>query len=83
MTKCSFTRISMEMTTGRADKRQEVKKHMINPVSSASAASQAVQNSIPAKPHPAAAEQSQDTVQLSAKAQAHTAGDVDHDGDSH
>jgi len=56
---------------------------MINPVSSPSAASPAVQNSIPAKPHPAPAEQSQDTVQLSAKAQSHASGDVDHDGDSH
>ncbi len=58
---------------------------MTNPVSSTSAASQAssVQNGISAKPHPAPAEQSQDTVQLSAKAQAHPAGDVDHDGDSH
>ena len=58
---------------------------MIISVSSASAESQAfsVQNGTPAKPQPAPSEQSQDTVQLSSKAQAQVAGDVDHDGDSH
>jgi hypothetical protein len=57
---------------------------MINPVSSASAVSQAVptQNTAQSKPQPAASEP-QDTVQLSAKAQAQSSGDVDHDGDSH
>jgi len=85
MTMCSSIPISVEMTTGIADKRQKVKTHMINPVSSASAASQtfSVPNGIPAKPQPVPLEQSQDTAQLSAKAQAHAGGDVDHDGDSH
>jgi hypothetical protein len=56
---------------------------MINPVSSASAVSQAVapQNTAQAKPQPASASEPKDSVQLSPKAQA--SGDVDHDGDSH
>jgi len=55
---------------------------MINPVSSAPAASQAVapQNKALSKPQPAPSDP-KDTVQLSPKAQA--SGDVDHDGDSH
>jgi len=58
---------------------------MINPVSSASVVSQAVPagNAAPSKPQPASSSEPQDTVQLSAKAQAQSAGDVDHDGDSH
>jgi len=58
---------------------------MINPVSSASAVSQAVpaQNTAQSKPQPASSSEPQDTVQLSSKAQAHASGDVDHDGDSH
>jgi len=56
---------------------------MINPVSSASAVSQAVapQNTAQAKPQPAASSEAKDSVQLSPKAQA--SADVDHDGDSH
>jgi hypothetical protein len=55
---------------------------MINPVSSAPAASQAVapQNTAPSKPQPA---NPKDSVQLSPKAQTQASGDVDHDGDSH
>jgi hypothetical protein len=58
---------------------------MINPVSSASALSQAVapQNSAQAKPQPASSSEPQDTVQLSPKAQAQASGDIDQDGDSH
>lgn len=58
---------------------------MINPVSSASAASQAYapQTAAQAKPAPAASSEPQDTAQLSPRAQAHASGDVDHDGDSH
>ena len=58
---------------------------MINPVSSASAVSQAVapQNTAPAKPQPASSSEPTDSVQLSPKAQAQASGDVDHDGDSH
>lgn len=58
---------------------------MVSPISSASAPIEAVslQNATPAKPHQASTGQSQDTVQLSATAQAQAAGDVDHDGDSH
>ena len=56
---------------------------MISPVSSTSAPSQPVlQNSAAPKPQQTSSP-SQDTVQLSAKAQAHASGDVDHDGDSH
>jgi hypothetical protein len=57
---------------------------MINPISSTSVTSQPVlQNSAPPKPQQTSSSTSQDTVQLSAKAQAHASGDVDHDGDSH
>ena len=58
---------------------------MINPVSSASVASQAVapQNTAQSKPQPAASSDPKDSVQLSPKAQAQASGDVDHDGDSH
>jgi hypothetical protein len=57
---------------------------MISPVSSTSAPSQPVlQNSAAPKPQQTSSSPSQDTVQLSAKAQAHASGDVDHDGDSH
>jgi hypothetical protein len=57
---------------------------MINPVSSAPAASQAVapQNTSQSKPTPATSDP-KDSVQLSPKAQAQASGDVDHDGDSH
>ncbi len=70
--------------TGRY-RKQESKPHMINPVSSASAASQAVapQNTAQSKPQPAASSDPKDSVQLSPKAQAQASGDVDHDGDSH
>lgn len=56
---------------------------MINPVSSATAVSQAFapQNTAQARPQPASSPQ--DSVQLSPKAQAQASGDVDHDGDSH
>jgi hypothetical protein len=62
-----------------------VKTNMINPVSSASAISQAVapQNAAQAKPQPASSSEPNDSVQLSPKAQAQASGDVDHDGDSH
>ena len=65
--------------------RAGVKTNMINPVSSASAVSQAVapQNTAPAKPQPASSSEPTDSVQLSPKAQAQASGDVDHDGDSH
>ncbi len=55
---------------------------MINPVSSAPAASQAVapQNTAQSKPQPASPDP-KDSVHLSPKAQ--SSGDVDHDGDSH
>ena len=58
-----------------------VTTNMINPVSSASALSQALatQNTAPPKPQPSS--EPKDSVQLSQKAQ--TIGDVDHDGDSH
>jgi hypothetical protein len=59
---------------------------MINPVSSASAASQAfaTQNTAQVRPQQAASPSApQDSVQLSPKAQAQASGDVDHDGDSH
>ena len=58
---------------------------MINPVSSASAVSQAVlpQNPAQSKPQQASSSEPRDTVQLSSKAQAHSSGDVDHDGDNH
>jgi hypothetical protein len=60
-----------------------VKTNMINPVSSASAVSQAVapQNTAQGKPQPASSSEPKDSVQLSPQAQA--SGDVDHDGDSH
>ena len=60
-----------------------VRTNMINPVSSASAVSQAVapQNTAQAKPQPAASSEPKDSVQLSAQAQA--SDDVDRDGDSH
>jgi hypothetical protein len=56
---------------------------MINPISSAIAASQisAAQNSAPKAPAAPAA-QPQDSVHLSAAA-LKASGDVDHDGDSH
>jgi len=62
-----------------------VKTNMINPVSSASAALQAVapQNTAQARPQPASSSAPKDSVQLSPKAQAQASGDVDHDGDSH
>jgi hypothetical protein len=65
--------------------RAGVKTNMINPVSSASAVSQAVapQNTTQAKPQPASSSEPKDSVQLSPKAQAQASGDVDHDGDSH
>ena len=58
---------------------------MINSVSSAPAVPQAVtpQSTAQARPQPASPSEPKDTVQLSPKAQANTAGDVDHDGDSH
>jgi hypothetical protein len=58
---------------------------MINPISSAIAASQvsAAQNSAPQAPAtPAPAAQPQDSVHLSAAA-LKASGDADHDGDSH
>jgi anti-sigma28 factor (negative regulator of flagellin synthesis) len=66
----------------RADTETGAKNNMINPVSSAPVASQPVvpQN---AKPQQASSSSPQDSVQLSAQAQAHASGDVDHDGDSH
>lgn len=66
-------------------RKQETRPHMIIPVSSASAASQAVapQNTAQAKPQPATSSEPKDSVQLSPKAQAQASGDVDHDGDSH
>ncbi len=67
---------------GMDDKGAELKIHM-NISSTSPGSGLSVQNSIPAKPRPAPSEQSQDTVQLSTKAQALAAGDVDHDGDSH
>jgi hypothetical protein len=62
-----------------------VKTHMINPVSSTSAASQPIppQNTTQGKPQPASSSEPKDSVQLSPKAQAQASGDVDHDGDSH
>ena len=62
-----------------------VKTNMINPVSSASAALQAIapQNTAPAKPQPASSSEPKDSDQLSPKAQPQASGDVDHDGDSH
>jgi len=56
---------------------------MINPVSSASALSQAIapQNAAQARLQPAALSEPKDSVHLSPQAQA--SGDVDHDGDSH
>jgi hypothetical protein len=64
---------------------QEARPHMINPVSSAPAASQAVapQNSAQSKPQPATSSGPKDSVQLSPTAQTQASGDVDHDGDSH
>jgi hypothetical protein len=58
---------------------------MISPVSSTPVTPQPVrQNSAPPKPQQTSSSTShQDTVQLSAKAQDHASGDVDHDGDSH
>ena len=58
---------------------------MINPVSYASAVSQAVtpQNTAQAKPQPASSSEPKDWVQLSPKAQTQSSGDVDHDGNSH
>jgi len=62
-----------------------VKTNMINPVSSASAVSQAIapQNTAQGKPQPASSSEPTDSVQLSPKAQAQASSDVDHDGDSH
>jgi len=57
---------------------------MISPVSSTSVPSQPVlQNNAAPKARQTSSFAPQDTVQLSAKAQAHASGDVDHDGDSH
>jgi hypothetical protein len=58
---------------------------MINPVSTASGASQTVapQNTAQLKPHQATSSDPKDSVQLSPKAQIQASGDVDHDGDSH
>jgi len=58
---------------------------MINPVSSASVIPQAVlnQNTAQSRPQQASLSTPQDTVNLSAKAQAQASGDIDHDGDSH
>ena len=63
--------------------RAGVKNNMINPVSSASAVSQAVapQNTTQAKSQPASSSEPKDSVQLSAQAQA--SDDVDREGDSH
>ncbi len=67
--------------------RREVPFMSVNPVSQSNATAGAlpVHNQAPPKPEPKAAAPT-DTVQLSAqaKAAAHSsAGDVDHDGDSH
>ena len=58
---------------------------MINPISSASAVSQALalQNTPQSKPQPPASSERQDSVQLSPEAKAQASADVDHDGDSH
>jgi hypothetical protein len=58
---------------------------MINPVSSASGAPQAVapQNAAQSKPQPATSSDPKDSVRMSPKAQTQASGDVDHDGDSH
>jgi hypothetical protein len=66
-------------------RKSGVRTHMINPVSSATAVSQAVptQNTAQAKPQAASSSEPKDSVQLSPKAQAQASGDVDHDGDSH
>jgi hypothetical protein len=56
---------------------------MISPISSSSALPQSVAPTAQPKPQQASSSEPQDTVQLSAKAQAHASGDVDHDGDSH
>jgi hypothetical protein len=65
--------------------RAGVRTSMINPVSSASAVSQAAvpQNMAQARPQPASSSEPKDSVQLSPKAQVEGSGDVDHDGDSH
>jgi len=62
-----------------------VKTSMINPVSSASAVSQAVapRNTVQAKPQPASSSEPKDSVQLTPKAHPQASGDEDHDGDSH
>ena len=76
--------INSNFPADRPIQRAGVKTNMINPVSSASAVSQAVapQNTAQAKPKPASSSEPKDSVQLSPKAQAQAAGDVDHDGDS-
>jgi hypothetical protein len=56
---------------------------MISPISSSSALLQSASPAVQAKRQQASSSEAQDTVQLSAKAQAHASGDVDHDGDSH
>ncbi len=79
-----FINVELSRQTGRY-RKQESRPHMINPVSSASAVSQAVapQNTAQSKPQPATSSEPKDSVQLSPKAQAQASGDVDHDGDSH
>ena len=77
--------INSNFPVNRPIQRTGVKTLMINPLSSASVLSQAVipQSAAQSKPQQASSPESQDTVQLSAKAKAQSSGDVDHDGDSH
>jgi hypothetical protein len=78
--------INANFCAKRADtKSRSQKSHMINPVSSTSAASQAVapQNTAQSKPQQATSSDPKDSVQLSPRAQTQASGDVDHDGDSH
>jgi len=56
---------------------------MINPVSTSTLPATAIPIAPSAKPQQTSAAAPKDTVQLSSKAQAQAAGDVDHDGDSH
>jgi hypothetical protein len=66
-------------------RKRESQPNMINPVSSASAVSQAAAppNTAQARPQPASSSEPKDSVQLSPQAQAQASGDADHDGDSH
>jgi hypothetical protein len=74
----------LEFDCEMAEMEGRSKTNVISPVSSASVQSQPVlQNSAPPKPQQTSSSAAQDTVQLSAQAQAHASGDVDHDGDSH